>query len=204
MSKVLVGTEVVMRKLVLGLMGATALTVTSAANATLLVTTPTSVTVSGPSTTDSINYSFGYSDSGTDSPFTETVTWLNDVAGLYGVTLSTVATTANGPTDVDISAAFVTGTGIATPLDLIANPFNTDLIENYALAGVQLGAGTYTLTVQGTRGLSGSFGGNVSFEAHQPGDVPEPATWAMMLLGFGAIGWQLRRRRSSLALAQAA
>ena len=26
--------------------------------------------------------------------------------------------------------------------------------------------------------------------------VPEPSTWAMMLLGFGAVGWQLRRRRS--------
>ena len=25
--------------------------------------------------------------------------------------------------------------------------------------------------------------------------VPEPATWAMMLAGFGAMGWQLRRRR---------
>ena len=25
--------------------------------------------------------------------------------------------------------------------------------------------------------------------------VPEPATWAMMLLGFGMIGWTLRRRR---------
>jgi hypothetical protein len=33
--------------------------------------------------------------------------------------------------------------------------------------------------------------------------VPEPATWAMMLLGFGAIGWQMRRRRAPL-LAQAA
>ena len=30
--------------------------------------------------------------------------------------------------------------------------------------------------------------------------VPEPATWAMMLLGFGAIGFQLRRRRSAAAL----
>ena len=29
--------------------------------------------------------------------------------------------------------------------------------------------------------------------------VPEPATWAMMLLGFGAIGVQLRRRRPALA-----
>ena len=34
--------------------------------------------------------------------------------------------------------------------------------------------------------------------------VPEPATWAMMLLGFGAVGWQLRRRRTNLALAQTA
>ena len=33
--------------------------------------------------------------------------------------------------------------------------------------------------------------------------VPEPATWSMMLLGFGAIGWQLRRRRT-VAFAQAA
>jgi hypothetical protein len=27
--------------------------------------------------------------------------------------------------------------------------------------------------------------------------VPEPATWAMMLLGFGAIGFQMRRRQSA-------
>jgi hypothetical protein len=31
--------------------------------------------------------------------------------------------------------------------------------------------------------------------------VPEPGTWAMMLIGFGAIGWSIRRRRPSLAAA---
>jgi len=31
--------------------------------------------------------------------------------------------------------------------------------------------------------------------------VPEPATWAMFLLGFGAIGWTLRSRRQERAVA---
>ncbi len=35
------------------------------------------------------------------------------------------------------------------------------------------------------------------------GAVPEPATWAMMLIGFGAIGGSMRRRRRSGTLAYA-
>jgi len=34
--------------------------------------------------------------------------------------------------------------------------------------------------------------------------VPEPATWAMMLLGFGAVGFAMRRGRSRMGAAQAA
>ena len=33
---------------------------------------------------------------------------------------------------------------------------------------------------------------NVAFGAAA---VPEPGTWAMMLLGFGAVGFSMRRRR---------
>lgn len=33
--------------------------------------------------------------------------------------------------------------------------------------------------------------------------IPEPATWAMLLVGFGAIGMVVRRRRGGLALAKA-
>lgn len=32
-----------------------------------------------------------------------------------------------------------------------------------------------------------------------PGAIPEPATWAMMILGFGAAGVMVRRRRFALA-----
>jgi len=36
------------------------------------------------------------------------------------------------------------------------------------------------------------------------GSVPEPSTWAMMLMGFGAVGVSLRRRRRTNTLLQAA
>jgi len=34
--------------------------------------------------------------------------------------------------------------------------------------------------------------------------VPEPATWAMMLLGFGGIGWTMRRHRTRVSIPQIA
>jgi hypothetical protein len=39
----------------------------------------------------------------------------------------------------------------------------------------------------------------VNFEATAP--VPEPATWAMMILGMGGIGYTLRRRSAKVAIA---
>lgn len=40
----------------------------------------------------------------------------------------------------------------------------------------------------------------VLFANGVPRGVPEPATWAMMLLGFGAVGGAMRRRRRGTAL----
>lgn len=44
---------------------------------------------------------------------------------------------------------------------------------------------------------------NISVDS-TTGSVPEPSTWAMMLLGFGAIGVSMRRRRRTHSLLQAA
>ena len=71
--------------------------------------------------------------------------------------------------------------------------------ELWGLDTTFLTAGTYTLTINGTNSNTGSLGGSITITE---ASVPEPATWAMMLIGFGAIGWQLRRRRTPV-LAQA-
>lgn len=54
--------------------------------------------------------------------------------------------------------------------------------------------GMFDMGVTGQSSGSGQYAGNLSLRAV----VPEPATWAMMLLGFGAIGVALRQRRKRI------
>jgi hypothetical protein len=51
------------------------------------------------------------------------------------------------------------------------------------------------------RGSLFAIGGTLRPGTEIPGSVPEPGTWAMMLLGFGGIGMALRRGRNQAALA---
>jgi hypothetical protein len=201
-------------------MGATALTMASAANATLIISTSTEVSaITGPNSPDGgMHYTFSYTStcgSGgvacvtTPPPanFDATVAFMNTAAGFYGLGLQSTATTLGDgsideATDVDFSNAWLTDSMGNTVASLAPLMGSTDVNEAWGLSGLFLAAGTYTINITGTRGDASSFDGNLNFA--QSSAVPEPATWAMMLLGFGAIGWQLRRRRTSHALAQAA
>ena len=51
------------------------------------------------------------------------------------------------------------------------------------------------------QGLSYTTGTNITVDLTLANGVPEPATWAMMLVGFAAIGAAARRRRPEPALA---
>jgi len=60
-------------------------------------------------------------------------------------------------------------------------------------------------------GAPPSGGGPASFPASEPHEpltpvsaVPEPGTWATMLLGFGLLGWRLRRRAAAPAAKRSA
>jgi len=75
--------------------------------------------------------------------------------------------------------------------------------ETWALLNpVTLGNGLHTISVLGTLlGETGSYSGTINV---QVAPVPEPGTWAMMLLGFGAMGLMIRGRRRRPALGQIA
>jgi len=60
---------------------------------------------------------------------------------------------------------------------------------------ISVGVGAHTIFIKGTlAGDIGSYGGTVNVAA-----VPEPATWAMMILGMGMVGFGLRMRRRTAA-----
>ncbi len=75
--------------------------------------------------------------------------------------------------------------------------------SNLLVTGVQIGAGSgWNGNFEGAvDNVSFDFGGNArSFDfAVAGGAVPEPATWAMMIFGFGAIGTAMRRRTRTAA-----
>ena len=64
------------------------------------------------------------------------------------------------------------------------------------------GAGVDVITI--TDRLNSNATGLSNAALFQTGAVPEPGTWAMMLLGFGAMGVSMRRRRETPALLQIA
>jgi hypothetical protein len=100
------------------------------------------------------------------------------------------------------------GASVATP--------GTDVYASEQLTGSSIfpfGGGDYGIlfsangiNYQGTATLiNGGFTiDRITYDVAGAGAVPEPATWAMMLLGFGAAGTALRRsRRRQSALATA-
>ena len=176
-----------MRKVVLSLIAATALAGATAANAGITISSSTGscgTVLTCTNTSDGASANFdGYNPA--SGSFSYTVNFMNDLAGDYLVSL----TTSNAHQWYD----FLTITGTDGSITYSGSPTHA-----ITLLPGSLGVGSYVLTFGGTGPKNASINGSLSFTA-----VPEPATWALMLLGFGGIGMAMRRRRSP-ALAQVA
>jgi PEP-CTERM motif len=123
----------------------------------------------------------------------------------YDITAFNIALAGNNPFDwIELS---LTGHGTVSfsLLDTLGNVFTSD---GSGLFTYVLGRGENQFAFQGINGqsiasLSFSIaGGDVEnvkqvriTPAAAAAAVPEPATWAMMLVGFGIAGYSMRRRR---------
>ena len=84
-------------------------------------------------------------------------------------------------------------TGFTSSSSISGNSFT-----NYSINFVAGQAGTVAFNLGGGSGNNiGPVADNLNLSS--TGGVPEPATWAMMILGFGAAGSMIRRRRALTA-----
>jgi len=107
----------------------------------------------------------------------------------YVAFLSTYYTTGTGQANVSSCNPFTGGAACAASN---ANPNLGRAITGRAL-GANLDELTFAQVVNGSQDLT--------FLATITPSVPEPATWAMMIAGFGMVGGAMRRRSVSVSFA---
>jgi hypothetical protein len=159
-----------------------AMALSAPAQAAITVNAPGTTVSYGLPTGNELDFSLGYEETGLSNPFEAVLDFTNTLAGVYAFTLSTSSSAVN------FTSALITGGTLGSPVSL---NLTSDVGPNeyWSLSNLALDAGNYVLTIQGTNTGAGSLAGNVAFAA-----VPEPATWALMILGFGLVGGALRRK----------
>jgi len=182
-----------MRGAVFGILAGTALAISStAANAALAVITCDPSIDNGCTVDNSLapaQSSISWSDSNVGaSPFSGFVDFSNTLGGNYFVSINSA-----NPSVLFTALTITPLLGGPAVLSYSGGPTNSINLLPGSFA-----AGNYHLSFSGTTTSAGPEGGTLFFAA-----VPEPSTWALMLLGFGGIGLAMRRRRRP-ALAQVA
>ena len=185
-----------MRKFILSV-AAAALFSSATANAAPLVLSPTLVTNVTPPASGTFGNSFNPTPT---TPITLGLFTDNFVINLTDGSLtngSLITVSLGSGNNIDFACQACSVRLDSTLFTLMSS----GALDVFTLNPTLLGAGNHTLTVTGniTSGPSASYSGTINFAA-----VPEPATWAMMLLGFGGIGMAMRRRRQAPAFAQIA
>jgi hypothetical protein len=109
----------------------------------------------------------------------------------------------NGTGSGSISTSFSNAADMLTITSLTINgvPFtvpSTGSGQATAIGGIPIIANMLnTIEVKGFTVGANGFDGTATFTA----SVPEPATWALMVAGFGVLGFAMRRQRMSIKYA---
>lgn len=143
------------------------------------------ITISGPSGNFGDDQVVCAEDASADCEFTHTYDFLSP-AGYTLVSSTFTSVAADDLTDIAFDYVWLNGVAfdfLSMGTVEFATLLNQALIEG----------GNNTITVKGSIGAggNGAYTGTLSFANSA---VPEPGTWAMMLVGFGAVGFAMRRR----------
>lgn len=116
----------------------------------------------------------------------------NSFTALEAVNLTATAFGTNTYTNVASASVSILPLfmqfNLVTPLRQLHLIFSPTL----SASGATIAAGSYE--AQGNLNNFRNLSGTVT-AATPSGAVPEPATWAMMLTGFAAVGWGMRRKQ---------
>lgn len=119
-------------------------------------------------------------------------------AGLFEDTFDVVLPSA-GLSDGSVTATFTSKSTELKFTNVAFAGFSFTLFDepgshDGALGPTSIGGGHHLLDVKGiSPGIAGDYAGTLSFS---PATVPEPASWALMIAGFGLAGAVLRSRRA--------
>lgn len=190
-----------MRKLLYSAAAAAAMVIGSTANAAVIVTVP-SPPIYAPPTSGGLIGQVAAGTTSTDS-FMFSITGAG--GALFSGQLNTTSLGTNGQGNLNFSNILLDGVAnLFTLTSTGGSPEQWSCCQPGGNGTVFLTDGgtvhTLTYTVANTSNMLGTYAGTFNFGAAA---VPEPATWAMMLLGFAGIGMAMGRRRPKM-LAQIA
>jgi hypothetical protein len=145
----------------------------------------------------------------TPGAYTDTYAFM--LAGLadFSGSLTTQRLSVNGSvvSDLDFTSVYLdkTAGGPFTRVNFSVPTGGGDALEVVNLPSTPLNAGSYLLTVNynvdPASAINGaSYGGTLNVGS-TASPAPEPASWAMMVGGFGLLGAAMRRRKTSLSFA---
>jgi len=164
------------------------LAIAGAANATNY---PITISVGGSGTQTG-----GFTGIVTTPMFNDTATFTLTLPGNLDSQISTIL--LGGVANVNFTSVYLDVLDAAHMFHVTTQADGTD--KAVLTPPIAVAAGAHTIFINGTlAGDIGSYGGTINVAAAA---VPEPATWAMMILGMGMVGFGLRmRRRTANAIA---
>lgn len=149
------------------------------------------VAVAAPAAANALTLVIPFGNTPGAGKFTDVYTFNFPMAGNATVV---IGSTQSGPgTNVNFATNSVRFNNV------ILSVVSAGAVELQELVNQPVVAGSQTLSVKGFAQALGSYSGTVTFAS-----APEPSTWGMMILGLGAVGYAMRRRRVAVKVSYVA